>query len=919
MSGLYLVDALALAYRSFFALMRTGMRAPDGRPTTAVFGFAHALLRVVETRGPSHMAIAHDAHGPTFRHEMYPAYKAQRQPMPDDLRAQIPLVEELAAACGLPMVSLSGFEADDVMATYSRLAREAGLPVYLMTRDKDLMALVGDGIRLFDPGRGGERPEEIDPAWVKAKFGVDPSQVRDYLALVGDASDNVPGVPKVGEKTAADLLSRYPDIDSIYAHLDEIGQTKKAVRKNLEEGRASMELSRTLVTLREDLDLPLTVQELEFKGLDLPRMRQFLSDLGMRNLVASVDKLAGPVATTAASPKPSHPDVGGLGLFEGAPDEPAPAAPAANLQVVSDPSDLSFLAGILRAVGSVSLVPVPGSSGNLLGLGLSWGEGIGRYLPIGDGDGKLGMPALRDAFGGLWADAGRKWIAHDGKVLRRALERAGWPLAGVVEEVQISAYLLAPGERHLELERIAQFRAGRVFRTWDEMLGSGRAKREPESVPPEEMCSWAAAAAESLLPAWASLEKGMESQNLSKLYLDLERPLSQVLQRMEDHGIKLDRGLFARLSVEMADRIKALEAKAIEAAGKEFNLGSPKQLGEILFDHLGLKAGRKTETGQRSTDSDTLESLKELHSLPGIVLEHRELSKLLGTYVDPLPLLADSNGRVHTRFQQTVAATGRLSSIDPNLQNIPIRGEVGRELRTGFVAGEGNVLVSADYSQIELRLLAHLSGDTALCAVYAAGEDVHARTASVVHGVEPRHVTADQRRAAKVVNFGVVYGMGPHALAGQTGLSYADAKKFIEGYFEAYPGVKPYMDGILEEARAKGYVETLLGRKRWIREINEKNRVFRERAEREAVNTPIQGSAADLIKLAMLAVDREILSGRLKASLLLQVHDELVLECAIDAATGVAERVRELMEGAMTLSVPLSVETGTGPNWGVAH
>jgi len=916
MSGLYLVDAMALAYRSFFALLRTGMRAPDGRPTTAVFGFAHALLRVVETRGPSHMAIAHDVSGPTFRHEMYPAYKAQRQPMPDDLRAQIPLVEELAAACGLPVVSLPGFEADDVMATYSRLAREAGLPVYLMTRDKDLMALVGNGIRLFDPGRGGERPEEIDPAWVKAKFGVEPSQVRDYLALVGDASDNVPGVPKVGEKTAAELLSRYPDIDSIYAHLDEIGLTKKAVRKNLEEGRASMELSRTLVTLREDLDLPLSVGDLEFKGLDLPRVRQFLSDLGMRNLVASVDKLSG---AGKAPPKPVHPDVGGLGLFDGASDEPAPVAPVANLQVVSDAADLSFLAGILRAVGSVSLVPVSGSSGNLLGLGLSWGEGIGRYLPIGEGEGMLGLPSLREAFGNLWSDAGRIWIAHDGKVLRRALERAGWPLAGVVEEVQIAAYLLAPGERHLDLERIAQSRAGRVIGTWDALLGSGRARREPESVPPEEMCAWAAAAAESLVPAWASLEKGLEAKDLSKLYLDLERPLSEVLRRMEDHGIKLDRELFARLSGEMAASIAALETKAIEAAGKEFNVGSPKQLGEILFDHLGLKAGRKTETGQRSTDSDTLETLRELHALPGIVLEHRELSKLLGTYVDPLPLLADANGRVHTRFQQTVAATGRLSSIDPNLQNIPIRGEIGRELRTGFVASAGNVLVSADYSQIELRLLAHLSGDTALRAVYHAGEDVHARTASVVHGVEPQHVTADQRRAAKVVNFGVVYGMGPHALAGQTGLSFADAKKFIEGYFEAYPGVKPYMEGILEQARAKGYVETILGRKRWIREINEKNRVFRERAEREAVNTPIQGSAADLIKLAMLAVDSEIRAGRLKADLLLQVHDELVLECAADAAADVAERVRQLMEGAMTLSVPLSVETGTGLNWGVAH
>jgi DNA polymerase-1 len=893
MSGLYLVDAMALAYRSFFALLRTNMRAPDGRPTSAVFGFAQALLRVVESRGPSHMAIARDLSGPTFRHRLYPAYKAQRQPMPDDLRVQIPLVEELAAACGLPMVSLAEYEADDVMATYARIAAEAKIPVYLMTRDKDLMALVGDGIRLFDPGRGTERPEEIDPVWVKAKFGVEPSQVRDYLALVGDASDNVPGVPKVGEKTAAELLSRYPDIESIYAHLEEIGQTKKAVRRNLEEGRDLMEISRTLVTLRDDLDLP-PLKDLEFRGLDIPGVKRFLSDLGMRSLVSVADKLGG-----SSAPKPTHPDVSGLGLFESAPTDPSPV-PAINLQVVSDEEDLAFLAGILRAVDSVSLFAVPVSSKDPIGIGLSWGEGIGRYLPIGEKEGQLAPSAVREALGDLWSDPGRTWIAFDGKSLRRSMERMGWRLGGVVEEVQIAAYLLAPGERHLELERIAHFRSGRVLRRWEDLLGSARARREPESVPPEEMCGWAAAAAEALVPAWKALQEGLEKQTLSKLYSEVERPLSEVLRRMEDHGIALDRGLFAHLSTEMTNQIAALEAKASEAAGVEFNVGSPKQLGEILFDRLGLKAGRKTETGQRSTDSDTLENLRDQHPLPGIVLEHRELAKLLGTYVDPLPLMADANGRVHTLFQQTVAATGRLSSVDPNLQNIPVRGEIGRQLRKGFVAGPGNVLVSADYSQIELRLLAHLSGDAALRAVYEAGEDIHARTASVVHGVEPKSVTADQRRAAKVVNFGVVYGMGPHALAAQTELSYADAKKFIEGYFAAYPGVKPYMEGILEGARANGYVETILGRKRWIREINEKNRVFKERAEREAVNTPIQGSAADLVKLAMLAVDREIRAGRLEAALLLQVHDELVLECPAGCSAEVAARVKELMEGAMT-------------------
>lgn len=909
MSGLYLVDAMALAYRSFFALMRTGMRSPDGRPTTAVHGFAQALLRVVETRSPTHMAIARDLPGPTFRHDDYPLYKAQRQPMPDDLRAQIPLVEELAASCGLPLVSKERHEADDVMATYTRLAKAEGIPVFLMTRDKDLMQLVGDGVRLYDPGRGSERPEEIDSDWVRAKFGVGPAQVRDWLALVGDASDNVPGVPKVGEKTATELLLQYPDIETIYANLDTIGEKKKAVRKNLEEGRESMRLSRHLVTLVDNLDLP-SVSSLEFKGLDIPRMRQFMSDLGMRTLVAQLDKLAG-----GAPARASHPDTQGLDLFSQAGEDPAVAAPeakpAANLQILSDESDVSFCTGILRSVEKVALAPWLSETGALLGMGLSWSEGIGRFLPTPDG-------VLPDALRSLLSDTSRRWIAHDSKLLRRTLGAHGLEVAGVVEDVQLAAYLMAPGDRALAMERIAQARATRVLRSREDILGGARNRRKAADIPQEELCAHAAGAAEAMFISWEKLFALLAKESLDGIYRDLELPLSAILRRMEDQGICLDKDLFASLSQELTTTIADLEKRCQELAGKEFNVGSPRQLAEILFDHLGLKAGRKTETGQRSTDSDTLEALKAEHALPGLVLEHREVTKLLGTYVEPLPLLADSQDRVHTTFHQTVAATGRLSSMDPNLQNIPIRGELGRRIRGGFVASPGHVLISADYSQIELRLLAHLSGDDVLREVYRAGEDVHARTAARVHGVAPADVTADQRRAAKVVNFGVVYGMGPHALAQQTGLPYAEAKRFIEGYFAAYPRVKPYMEEVLEAARCDGYVSTLLGRKRWIREINDNNRVFRERAEREAVNTPVQGSAADLVKLAMLAVDASIREG-LPARQLLQVHDELVLECPTESAQAVAAEVKRRMEGAMELSIPLVVETGIGPNWGAAH
>ncbi|HOX51112.1 MAG TPA: DNA polymerase I, partial [Fibrobacteria bacterium] len=673
------------------------------------------------------------------------------------------------------------------------------------------------------------------------------------------------------------------------------------------DGRGSMELSRHLVTLVDDLDLP-PVSSLEFKGLDIPRMRQFLADMGMRSLVAQLDKLAG----GARSPAP-HPDTVDLDLFADVPDAPAPAPtrPSANLQILSDASEVEFALGILASVEKVALHPWVSEEGTLLGLGFSWSEGIGRYLSTPDG-------AVPPTLEKLLADPSRKWISHDSKALRRALERSGVRVAGTVDDVQLAAYLLAPGDRGLSVERIAQARSGRMLRSRDDLLGGARNRRKASEIPAEELCAHAAGAAEAMFAAWGNVAGLLATEGLDGIYRDLELPLSEILRGMEDQGVLLDKELFASLGRELSSTIADLERRCHEAAGREFNVGSPRQLAEVLFDHLGLKAGRKTETGQRSTDSDTLEALKAEHPLPALVLEHRETTKLLGTYVEPLPLLADPSGRVHTTFHQTVAATGRLSSMDPNLQNIPIRGELGRRIRGGFVASPGYALLSADYSQIELRLLAHLSGDPVLGEVYRAGEDIHARTAARVHGVAPSEVTPDQRRAAKVVNFGVVYGMGPHALAQQTGLPYAEAKRFIEGYFAAYPRVKPYMEEVLEAARREGFVTTLLGRKRWIREINDKNRVFRERAEREAVNTPVQGSAADLVKLAMLAVDAAIREG-LPARQLLQVHDELILECPTESVLEVAAEVKRRMEGAMQLSVPLVAETGTGPTWGAAH
>ncbi len=939
MSGLYLVDAMALAYRSFYALMRTDMRSPQGNPTTAIYGFAQALIRVAETREASHMAIVRDLPGPTFRHKLYPAYKAQRQPMPDALKEQIPWVDKLAEACGLPILSLPEFEADDLMATYARMGREAGLPVYLMTRDKDLMALVDDQVKLFDPGRGGERPEEIDAAWVEAKFGVRPDQVRDYLALVGDASDNVPGVPRVGEKTATELLCQWQTIDGVYANLETIGVKKKALRGHLEAGRESMEMSRTLVTLREDLPPPSALDDLRYSGLDTVRLRQFLTDLGMKTLLPSLSRLgqktAGPTQIWAdPTPQAPPPSVktDGLDLF--ASPESVEAVPQAasasasrilgNYQVVSSREDLETLGQILSHVPVASLDVRAVVAGTIVdrpvGFAISWAQGLSRYVPLFHSTlGNASHQDVKEILGPILLDKNRHWITADARNGLRSLAAEGLAVSGRIDDAGLAAYLLAPGDRQSSLEKLVFRKAGHSLLSLDGVTGTGRNRKTFDQLDPDAVAAFGGEGADWALRVWEGLAEDLKREGLWELYDTIERPLMDVLSQMEREGIALDRDLFAKLSTEMKALLLELEAKAHHLAGEPFNVASPKQLGEILFTKLGLKGGRKTATGQISTDSDALEELRESHALPAVVLEHREISKLMGTYVEVLPTLCDSQNRVHTRFNQMVAATGRLSSSDPNLQNIPIRGESGRRLREGFVASPGNVLIAADYSQIELRLLAHLSQDSALCEVYQRGEDIHARTAALVAGVEVSEVTSDMRRQAKVVNFGVVYGMGAHALSQQLGVPFADAKRFIDGYFAAYPAVRPWMEKVVEEGREKGYVTTILGRKRWIRELGDRNRAVRERAEREAANTPVQGSAADLVKKAMLLVDREIREAGLPAKMLLQVHDELVFEAAVDQAEEAARRIKDLMEEALVLTVPLVAEAGIAPSWGKAH
>jgi DNA polymerase-1 len=914
MKGLYLVDAMALAYRSFFALMSARLRGPQGEPVSAVYGFAQALLRVAETREPSHFAVARDLKGPTFRHEMYEAYKAQRQPMPDDLVTQLPMLDALVAACGLPLLSKERHEADDVMATYAVMGKAAALPVYLMTRDKDLMQLVGDGVCLYDPGRGSERPEEIGPEWVMGKLGVRPDQVRDYLTLVGDASDNIPGVAKIGPKTAVDLLTEFDNLDNIYANIDSIA--RKAVRGYLMDGRENADLSRRLVSLVTDLDVP-PLEALEYRGLNLDGIEEFLLSHGIKALLPAVYKLRGNGATA--------PVMVGLGvgkafdLFGGseldvpAPPVTRPKVVAPNLQPVVDESDLEAVCVQVKSCKRLAIAPLRGKDG-LTGLGLAVAPGIVRYVPLSGG------LALDRIMTDLWPCLEEKSpvVLWGAKLESRRLRHDGIRFSHPCEDAELAAYLLAPGERNNTLETLSE-RLGIALVDEASLVGTGKTKRDVGQLTQDEALRLCGTRADALLRVWNHLSERLETESLTGIYRDLELPLSRVLGEMEEAGIALDTGLFKQLSQELGQDMARLDARAQELAGHEFNISSPKQLGTILFEELSLPHGKKTSTGAWSTDAEVLEVLAASHELPRVVLEHRELAKLKGTYTDVLPTLCDEYERVHTTFDQTVAATGRLSSIDPNLQNIPVRGEIGRRIRHGFVARPGHLLLSADYSQIELRLLAHLSGDQALLEVYRNGLDIHAQTASRVHGVPPEEVSADQRRFAKVINFGVVYGMGAHALSGQLGISHAQAKTFIEGYFAAYPRVKPWMDEMLDEARKTGFVQTVLGRKRWVRGLNDKNRAFRESSERMAVNTPVQGSAADLVKLAMLAVDAWIFESGVSVRQLLQVHDELVMEVREDQAQECAVQVKRLMEGAMTLSVPLLVEVGIARDWGAAH
>ena len=901
---LYLLDGSALLYRAHFGLQRTGLTSPAGEPTAAVFGFANTLHFLVTHDKPDYLAVVFDSPTPTFRHELYPLYKANRAEMPEELQAQIPLVRELVEAWPAALLVAEGVEADDVIGSYAAQLAGPDLDVMMVTGDKDFYQLLSRHARILNPGRGGTaavRPQVIGPDDLPAKFGVtEPRQVVDVLALMGDTSDNVPGVPGVGPKTAGKLIATYGSLEGVYEHLDEL---KPALRRKLEEHREAVETARRLVTIRTDLDLPRPLEELAVQPPGGERLRDFLRRMGFRKLLEELD-----VATPGAG--------GGETLF----------ATDRDYRLVSDRASLEKAVRALRRAKKGFAVDTETTSvdpmrAELVGIALADSAGRGWYVNLGHRRGAEPLPVetVRDVLGPVLADPALPKTAHHAKYDLLVLERAGFPVEGLSFDTMIASYLLDPEGSH-KLDNLARELLGEKMTPITDLIGKGATQISMAEVEAETACRYAAEDADMTLRLQGVLEPRLAAAKLRDLFRNVEMPLLFVLKKMERTGIALDVSVLEEMSRELQKELERLEARCHELAETEFNINSPRQLADVLFVRLGLPHGKRTKTGY-STDSEVLEGLRPLHEIAGAVLEYRQVAKLKSTYVDTLPaMIHPETGRVHASFNQTVAATGRLSSSDPNLQNIPIRTPLGRKVRQAFVPGEpGWVLLSADYSQIELRIMAHLSRDPVLVEAFANGRDVHRDTASRLFGIPPEEVTETQRSQAKTVNFGVLYGQGAYGLARTLGIPTDEAARFIRAYKEHYAGVVGYLESTLGEARRKGYVTTLLGRRRYLHALHSKSAAARATAERLAINTPIQGSAADLIKVAMVNLDRRLAEEGFQGRLLLQVHDELVLECPREEAEPLGKTVREVMENALTLDVPVVVNLGVGANWAEIH
>lgn len=891
---LYLVDGSAYLYRAFYALGRfTNSR---GMPTQAVYGFATMIAKVMREKQPEYLCVTFDAPGPTFRHERFEHYKATRQSMPEDLAVQIPYVKQLVDLYGIPRWEVEGYEADDLIAALTRHARTRGMAVIIVSGDKDLHQLVHDpDVSQWDP----QRDRWYNESSIEEKLGVKPSQVRDYLALLGDSSDNIPGVKGVGEKTARQLIRQWGSLEGIYEHLDDIPST--TLRKKLQDGRESAFLSKELVTLKDDIVMAVDVERLKPAGIELAPLRKLYEELEFRSLLDALPQ----------GDEPMGGDLRQSPARDGDSDASAPFR-VVSCQTLVD--EIARIGGTEPC--SIVTKAVNGSPmrSKLEGIALSTGSGQAAYWRF-DGEALEASAApevpAASSLGRILSNPGIPKAGDDLKAAWIQLKRHGVTFEGAAFDTRVAAYLLDPGAQSYTVERLAaeHLEGSMAESSGEPTAGAGG------SAGAEDVCRRAALVGRLVVP----LRKRLEESHLLELFESIEMPLVSVLGEMEYRGVLLDGARIEQLARYFQEQMERKQAVIYDLAKEEFNIQSPKQLAAILFDKLGLRVVKKTKSGA-STDMSVLEELALEHPLPEQILAYRSLAKLKGTYADTLPgLIHPETGRIHTSYNQTSTATGRLSSSDPNLQNIPVRSEEGVKIRAAFVAPPGCRLLSADYSQIELRILAHYSRDPHLMEAFETDADVHRHTAAEMLNIPPLDVTPEMRRQAKMINFGIIYGMSAFGLAQRLRIAPRMARAAIERYFERYKGVRKYIDETIAKAKSLGYCQTLLGRRRFIPELQSRNRNIRQQGERLAVNTPIQGTAADLIKKAMIDVSRDLKEENLRTAMILQVHDELVFEVPDEELQRSRELIRHRMETVWPLAVPLKVDMGEGRNWAEAH
>lgn len=921
MDKLFLFDAYALIYRSYYAFIKNPRINSKGLNTSAVMGFCNTLHEVLQKEQPKYLGVAFDPHGPTFRNEAYKQYKAQREETPEDIRKAVPIIKDILAAMRIPVLEVAGYEADDVVGTLAKKADKEGIDTYMLTPDKDYGQLVGGNVKMFRPRHGGGY-ETLDAEGIKEKYGIEsPEQVIDLLGLMGDSADNIPGCPGVGEKTAVKLITQFGSIDSLLHRTDEL---KGALKKKVEENKEQIEFSKFLATIKTDVPIELNLEELEVKEPDEKRIIEIFNELEFKTFTERF----------LNKPKQQQKKVSnqldlfaeftadGTGEIKNGPSQSLKNV-THNYQLIDKEEDIQKLCDLFITKQIISFdtetTSTEAINAELVGLSFAFKEREAFYVPV---------PADRDEaqkivniFKPLYENEDILKIGQNMKYDIEVLRNYGIEVRGEMFDTMIAHYLIQPELRH-NMDYMAEIYLDYQTIHIEELIGpKGRGQKNMRDLTPEQIYEYAAEDADITLQLKNKLEPELKRFGAEDLFYNIEMPLMPVLAEMEMNGVRIDTESLKETSGVLTSRMKEIESRIYDLAGTEFNIASPKQVGEVLFDRLKIvEKAKKTKTGQYVTNEEVLQSLKHKHEIVADILEHRGLKKLLGTYVDALPkLINPRTGHIHTSFNQTVTATGRLSSSDPNLQNIPVRGEDGKEIRKAFIPEPGCEFFSADYSQIELRVMAHLSGDENMIEAFREGHDIHAATAAKIYKEDINAVSRDQRTKAKRANFGIIYGITVFGLAERLEISRDEAKQLISGYFETFPKVKEYMDKSILEARAKGYAETLFHRRRYLADINSHNATVRGFAERNAINAPIQGTAADIIKVAMIRIHRRFKAEGIQSKMILQVHDELNFSVLPEEHEKVERIVMEEMQNAFEMQVPLVADSGWGKNWLEAH